>query len=214
MNPPPFLVGSDAIARYYGCMPMPIVQSLSTPRLTLRPFVPTDRDMLLTLQGDPEVMRYYGNGEALAPAQIDLVLEAHVHFREKSYWAWAISLKDDPTCIGQVTAGVVDRSGEQWIELCWLLVPGRWRKGYGSEAVKGVIDHGIANLGWQKIMASSDLRNEASLRLMSKCGLAYTREEMGSHGRMVRVHTLEHLPDNQNPVYPIPPIPEVVAAMD
>lgn len=166
--------------------------------------------MLLTLQGDAEVMRYYGNGEALAPSQIDLVLEAHVHCREKSYWAWAISLKDDPTCIGQVTAGPVDRSGEQWIELCWLLVPGRWRKGYGSEAVKAVIDHGIADLGWQKIMASSDLRNEASLRLMSKCGLAYTREEMGSHGRMMRVHTLEHLPDNQIPVYPIP---EVVAAM-
>jgi RimJ/RimL family protein N-acetyltransferase len=146
-------------------------------------------------------MRFYGNGQALDDAQINLVLDAHVHCRHRAYWAWAVTLKGDDKneCFGQVTAGAVEWNGEQWIELCWLLTPKNWRKGFGTEAVKAVIDHGISDLGWQKVMAGSDIRNEASLRMMSKCGMTYTREELDSHKRMRRIHTLTCVPGQANP---------------
>src|SRR3954454_17916258 len=116
-------------------MPMPTVQPIRSPKLLLRAFSKEDRAALSALQGDPQVMRYYGNGQALEPAQIGIVLDAHVHCREKSYWAWSITMPEHAAeCIGQVTAGAVEWSGEQWIELCWLLVPRHWRKGFGTES--------------------------------------------------------------------------------
>jgi len=152
-------------------------------------------------------MRFYANGQALDNAQINLVLDAHVHCRHRAYWAWSVALKDTPgQCIGQVTAGPVEWNDEQWIELCWLLTPKQWRKGYGTEAVKTVIEHGLADLGWQKVMAGSDIRNEASLRMMSKCGMNYVREELDSHQRMRRIHTLTRLPGEAN----LPP--QIIAA--
>jgi len=171
-------------------MPMPTVEILHTPRLTLRPFVPEDRAAMIALQGDAQVMRYYGNGEALNPAQVDIVLDAHVHCREKSYWAWAVALREDATCFGQITAVCVEWNSEQWIELCWLLLPGRWRRGYATEGVKAVIEHGVTALGWQKMMAGADVRNTPSLNVMTKNGMVFDREEQDSQGRTRRIHTL------------------------
>ena len=171
-------------------MPMPTVEILLTPRLTLRPFVPEDRAAMIALQGDPQVMRYYGNGEALSPAQVDIVLDAHVHCREKSYWAWAVSLREDGVCFGQITAVCVEWHSEQWIELCWLLLPGRWRRGYATEGVKAVIEHGTMQLGWRRMLAGADVRNTPSLNVMTKNGMVFDREEEDSQGRLRRIHTL------------------------
>ena len=172
---------------------MPTVEILHTTRLTLRPFVPEDRVAMLALQGDAQVMRYYGNGEALSPAQVEIVLDAHIHCREKSYWAWAVAQRENPSpphCFGQITAVCVEWNSEQWIELCWLLLPGRWRQGYATEGVKAVLQHGMTELGWRKVMAGADVRNVPSLRVMAKNGMVFDREEKDSQGRTRRIHTL------------------------
>jgi RimJ/RimL family protein N-acetyltransferase len=170
------------------------VQTLQTPRLTLRPFLPEDRAPMIALQGDPEVMRLYGNGEALSPAQVDLVLDAHIHCRDKYYWAWAVCLRDDPTCFGQITAMAVEWNAHQWVELCWLLLPGRWRRGYATEGVRAVIEHGITDLGWRNMMASADVRNLPSLRVMVKNDMAIARDEKDERGRTRRIYTLTREP--------------------
>ncbi len=167
---------------------MPTVETLFTPRLALRPFAPEDRSALLALHGDPQVMRYYG--EALSPAQVDIVHDCHVHCRDKSYWAWAVGLRDVPACFGQITARPVEWDGQQWIELGWLLLPGRWRRGYATEAVRQVIRHGTVDLGWKKMLASADARNLPSLRVMIKNGMTFAREEKDSYGRLRRTYTM------------------------
>jgi RimJ/RimL family protein N-acetyltransferase len=175
---------------------MPTVEILQTPRLMLRPFVPEDREAMIALQGDAEVMRFYGNGEALSAAQVDIVLDAHIHCREKAYWAWAVALREYPmpptlpACFGQITAVCVEWHSEQWIELCWLLLPGRWRQGFATEGVQAVLQHGTTALGWRKVMAGADVRNVPSLRVMIKNGMVFDREEKDSQGRMRRIHTL------------------------
>jgi RimJ/RimL family protein N-acetyltransferase len=164
------------------------VETLQTPRLTLRPFTPDDRAAMLALQADPQVMRYYG--DALSPEQVDLVLDAHVHCREKYYWAWAVTLRDDPTCFGQITAIPGEWNSHPWIELAWLLMPGRWRRGYATEAVRAVIEHGIRNLGWRHMMAGADTRNLPSLRVMIKNHMSLARDEKDARGRARRIYTL------------------------
>jgi RimJ/RimL family protein N-acetyltransferase len=168
---------------------MQTVSLLQTPRLTLRPFIPQDHDAMNALQGDPQVMRYYGDGAALSPAQVALVVDAHIHCRDKYYWAWAVCLRDDPACFGQVTAMPVEWNAHQWIELCWLLMPGRWRRGYATEAVRAVIDHGTNDLAWHALMAGADVRNLPSLRVMIKNAMTFARDEKDERGRTRRFYT-------------------------
>jgi len=167
-----------------------IVDTLVTERLRLRPFVVEDRDGMIALQGDPAVMRYYGNGLPLAAEQVDIVLDAHIHCRPKGYWAWAVSPADDPKCCGQVTAICTEWHHEQFIELGWLLVPAIWGQGYATEAVGVVVRHGVEELGWRKIMAAADVRNTQSERVMVKNGMRFVREEVDGYGKMRRVCTL------------------------
>jgi RimJ/RimL family protein N-acetyltransferase len=176
---------------------MVTVETLITPRLRLRAFTEADRRALLAVQGDADVMRLYGNGEPLSAAQVDLVLAAHIHCREKFYWAWAVCLRDETRwgengggCFGQITAIPTDWGGEPWVELCWLLLPAWWKNGYATEAVKAVIAHGTKELGWRKLMAGSDVDNAASLRVMTKNGMTFARDEKDERGRMRRICTL------------------------
>jgi RimJ/RimL family protein N-acetyltransferase len=169
---------------------MQIVETLPSPRLTLRPFTMDDRPAMLALQSDPQVMRYYGDGQPLSPAQLDLVLDAHIHCRAKYYWAWAVTLRDDPACFGQITAMPVEWNSHQWIELCWLLMPGRWRRGYATEGVRTVIQHGVKNLGWRNLMAGADVRNAPSLGVMERNNMVLAGDEKDERGRTRRIYTL------------------------
>jgi RimJ/RimL family protein N-acetyltransferase len=169
---------------------METVEPLATDRLRLRPFTPDDRAALIALQGNPVVMRYYGSGQPLSPAQIDIVLDAHVHCRPKGYWAWAVALAGDPACQGQVTAICIDWQDEPWIELSWLLLPSMWRHGYATEAVQAVVRHGTGQLGWQKVLAGADVRNTRSERVMIKIGMHFAHEELDPYSQMRRVYTL------------------------
>ena len=168
---------------------METVETLFTKRLRLRPLGFHDRDDMIALQTDPAVMRYYGSGNPLSESQIDIVLDSHIHCRPKGYWAWAVARADDPACYGQVTADCIDWRHEQWIELSWLLVPAMWGQGLATEAVKAVMHHGVAELGWRKILAGADVRNTQSERVMLKNGMRFVREEADPHGKMRRVCT-------------------------
>jgi ribosomal-protein-alanine N-acetyltransferase len=169
---------------------MPTVDILHTDRLILRPFVPEDRDALFALQGNPLVMRFYGNREPLSAGQADIVLDAHVTCRWKSYWAWAVTVRPDDACVGQVTALPVEWNGEHWIEMCWLLMPAMWGKGVGTEAVGAVLKHGRGALRWTKIMAGADEENVQSERIMVKNGMTFHGVEPDPHGRTRRMYTL------------------------
>jgi len=55
----------------------------------------------------------------------------------------------------------------------WLGVP-FWGCGYATEAVRGLIDHAFADLGYEALMAGARISNPASRRVLEKCGFQWT----------------------------------------
>src|ERR1051325_10879986 len=109
------------------------VMTLETERLRLRAFRWEDREALLGYQMDGEVMRTFGGGKALTKEEAERVLQYHVECRAYPYWAWAVALRGDDVCFGQMTAGWVERGGEPWVEMGWILRKEMWGRGYGTE---------------------------------------------------------------------------------
>jgi len=54
----------------------------------------------------------------------------------------------------------------------WLGVP-FWGRGYGTEAVRAVIDHAFGELGHDTLVAGARVTNPASRRVLEKCGFQW-----------------------------------------
>jgi RimJ/RimL family protein N-acetyltransferase len=55
---------------------------------------------------------------------------------------------------------------------CWLGGP-FWSRGYGTEAVRAVIDYAFGELGHDMLVAGARVSNPASRRVLEKCGFQW-----------------------------------------
>jgi len=55
----------------------------------------------------------------------------------------------------------------------WLGVP-YWGRGFATEAVRAVIDHGFGDLQYETLQSGARVSNPASRRVLEKCGFQWT----------------------------------------
>ncbi len=55
----------------------------------------------------------------------------------------------------------------------WLGLP-YWRRGYATEAARAVLDHAFGALGLAVVLGSARVSNQASRRVLEKCGFEWT----------------------------------------
>ncbi len=144
-------------------------RSLSTPRLDLRPVVPADRDHLVALEADPEVMRFLNGGRPV-PASGDPdadfltprgtepeVLVAHR--RDTGHFIGWFALFDD---------GLVD--GLRTAELGYRLHRAAWGQGFATEGVAALAAQALEQLGFDRVRAQTMAVNTGSRRVLDKTG--------------------------------------------
>jgi RimJ/RimL family protein N-acetyltransferase len=156
--------------------------ALTTPRLLLRPFKPTDIDDLLAFAHDPEVGRFLPfsypqpflrrHAEELVARLVREPWEKHPYF--------AIVLNSH--VIGRVDL-TVDAIHNAAL-LGYALGREHWGKGYMQEAVKAVFDWAFQSLKLGKIWADVDAENVRSWRVMEKLGMK--REALLRSHRVLR----------------------------
>ncbi len=100
--------------------------------------------------------------------------------------ALAVLRKSDGRLIG--SAGFVDRHrtelGTPSEEIGYSLARDCWGQGLIPEAVKEIIRHAFADLGYQALWAAYYDGNRKSKRVMQKCGMTY---------RLSRIEAVEQL---------------------
>ena len=84
----------------------------------------------------------------------------------------AIRLKESGKLIGTIL--YFDEQDDH-CELGYAIGSRYWNQGYVSEAVNGFLDQLFSEKGFERIYASFFTGNEASRRVMEKCGLVYDR---------------------------------------
>lgn len=144
---------------------------VSSPRLDIRRFRPSDVAAFAAYRSDPSVARYQS---WTAPVPLDearQLVESFAAAAEDApdWFQYAVELRAERVLIGDVA---ICRQGTV-AELGFTLAPAYQGQGYAAEAVRAVLTRVFAT-GVHKVAAECDARNEASARLLDRLG--FTRE--------------------------------------
>ena len=151
---------------------------LETERLVLRRFTDDDVDLLVELDGDPDVMHFITGGRPTPREEIENdVLPAFLGYyaRFAGYGFWAAIEKASGRFVGWFHFGPAKDAPPNEVELGYRLHRAAWGKEYATEGSRALIDKGFAEHGVQRVVAFTMVVNVASRRVMEKAGLRYVR---------------------------------------
>lgn len=150
---------------------------LQTPRLILRQFTLDDAGLLLALNSNPEVLKYLHEPLLETEEQALHVLQNIILPQYKNNLGrWAIHLKATNEFIGWCGLKYLAELDE--IDLGYRLMQEFWGKGYAFEAAKHTVDYGFNQLYLKKIVGRAHIDNAASLKILEKTGMQYTKDEV------------------------------------
>jgi RimJ/RimL family protein N-acetyltransferase len=176
---------------------MPVV--LATERLLLRLPEPRDAEALHRAYGDPEVMRYVGEG---VPFSFDETRRTLERFRERwradGFGAFVVELADGGGAIGEVDLLAWDRKTwayglreelgpETELELGWTLARDAWGRGYATEAALAVRDWVFRELRPPRLISMIFPANVRSQRVAEKIGERFEREVVTASGKLTQL---------------------------
>lgn len=154
------------------------MQSLTTPRLLLRPWSSGDVGFVYDMYSRREVQQYLGTeprvlqdrAEALAMIERWRSLDHPVH------GIWAIERAEDGQLAGTLLLKPIPASGELPLqpsgdtEIGWHLHPESWGRGYATEAAAAVL--GMAHgSGLRTVVAVTNPANTASQAVCRRIGM-------------------------------------------
>ena len=151
---------------------------LETERLILREFTEDDADNLFELDNDPDVLRFINGGTPSPRCLIENTvlprfLSLHRRYEEFGYWA-AIE-KASAEFIGWFELCPEDGRDAHDFALGYRLKKKVWRKGYGTEGARALIDKAFDQLAARRVFACTYSENHASRRVMEKSGMKLAR---------------------------------------
>ncbi|MHA3703168.1 GNAT family N-acetyltransferase [Jatrophihabitans sp. YIM 134969] len=153
---------------------MPAPEQLTTDRLLLRRWRPSDLEPLAALNADPEVMRWFPS--PLDREQSDAWVAARVPATfEEGAGLWALERRDTGAFIG--FAGCAwqrfDAPFTPALEVGWRLAREHWGVGFAPEAAAAALDDVVARGVADEVVSLTAVGNVNSRRVMTKLGMTH-----------------------------------------
>lgn len=151
-----------------------------THRMYLREWNVGDAPFIFELNNDPEVVRFTGDQPFESISSAEDFLLGYDHYMKWSYGRWLCVLKENNQPIGW--CGLKNQMEELGIvDLGYRFVRNMWGKGYATEAAQGTIAYGFSELYLSEITGRVAIGNDASERILLKCGFQFWKESTCEH---------------------------------
>lgn len=152
-----------------GGMPLS-VPTLTTERLTLRPFDDADADALFALQSNGFVLRYWDSPPWTDRSRAETFLATCRRMAEEGTGArLVIERSPDGAFLGWCALNRVNHDFRS-ASLGYVLGDAAWGLGYATEACGAVLEWAFTTLDLNRVQAEVDTRNLASARVLEKLG--------------------------------------------
>ena len=151
-----------------------VIQTLQirTGRLTLRPMQLSDAGVLHRIYQSEGVLRYFPNPQPPPPEKVQrFIAGQHTHWEQHGYGNWGVLVDGEDEIIGWAGLQYVPELRET--EVGFLLDRPSWGKGYATEAALASLRFGFENTSLEHIIALVHPGNQASIRVIEKCGMSF-----------------------------------------
>jgi RimJ/RimL family protein N-acetyltransferase len=147
---------------------------MTTSELRLREFRDSDLDILASMVGDAEQMRFYPRPKtrAEASAWID---RNRALYRERGYGSWLIELGPQLRFAGYCGIRPLDLEGVSEIEIGWHVHKRFWSQGIATRTAKMARDAAASRFGLSRLVAVVHPDHVASRRVAENLGMRQER---------------------------------------
>ncbi len=150
------------------------VSRIETARLWFRPVTRGDVDPLHRLWTEPRVRKYLWDDQIIPREQAGEVVNRSVElFDHTGLGLWAVLPPGDETLIG--FCGYWYFRDPPELELLYGMAPAHWGKGLATEAARAMLRYGFEELGFRRVVGSTDVQNVASVRVLEKAGIQFAK---------------------------------------
>jgi ribosomal-protein-alanine N-acetyltransferase len=153
-----------------------------TLRLRARHLEAGDVDRMLAVYGDPEVVRWVGDGTPLDRAGCERWVEVtERNYATRGYGMLALAERQSGAVVG--FCGLVHPGGQEEAEIKYALHRDWWGKGLATEAAVALLAYGASRFGLRYVIATTAPENAASHHVLRKAGMErgeLRREDDGS----------------------------------
>ena len=147
---------------------------IETSRLILREFSPDDDEQMFLLNSDPDVIKYTGDLPYPSVEEARNSLIQYDQYRKYNCGRLAMITKDSSEFLGWCGLKYVEDAKET--DLGFRLHKKYWNKGYASEAGNACLKYGFTTLDLPVIIAHAMNENKASIHVLEKLGMKFTKE--------------------------------------
>jgi RimJ/RimL family protein N-acetyltransferase len=161
------------------------MSELTTPRLTLRHWVASDRAPFAELNADPIAMAFMPR--LLTALQSDeFAGRAQAGIEARGWGLWAVQLRAGGPFLGCVGLSVPAFSARftPCVEASWRLLPRYWGNGYATEAARAACRFGFESLMLEEVLAFTVPGNTRSRAVMERVGMAHEARDDFDHPRL------------------------------
>ncbi len=144
---------------------------LRTRRFGLRPHRLEDVPFMVSLNSDPEVVRYTGDVPFERDEQAEQVIRSLMRqYEERKMGRFVVVDLETGERVGW--CGLRWFPEERFVDLGYRLFRAHWGRGIATETGQACLDYGFGALGLERIVAYADADNVASVRVLGKLGFS------------------------------------------
>lgn len=147
-----------------------------TSRLILRKITDEDKEPLLQILGDPEVMRFSVHGPDDEAGVLKFIEATKRRYERDGVAQWAVIEKSSGQFIGECGISVQMVDNQKVYEIGYRFNRQYWGKGFGSEAAIACRDYGFGKLELSRVISIIEKENQASIGVAKKVGMTLEKE--------------------------------------
>ena len=153
------------------------IPTLTTERLTLQPFKPSDAPVMHRILNGKDVLKYFPGNQSLSLEQVQNMIDRILrHWDEHHYGLWAVKLPEHPEIVGRCGLQYLAEADGVEVEVDFILDRPFWGQGIATEAGKASLNFGFDMLGLNEITGLVHPENVASQRVLEKIGMTFDKE--------------------------------------
>ena len=160
-----------------------------TKRLIIREFQVLDIEALAQILAKPEVMQFSLDG-VLSTKQTAVKIQSFLDsYQKNGYGKWAVIDRQSGRLIGYCGIAVEEIEGKPENELGYRIDSDFWGQGLATEAANACLEYGFSNLKLDYILGIVEPENQASIRVLEKVGMEFTKESTW-RGKVVFIYKI------------------------